>query len=590
MASGGAERKLAAIMIADVAGFSRLMEHDESQTFARLCRLRDEVIQPKVVEHGGRLIKTTGDGFLAEFSSATVALKCGIDIQRNVVALEADRSCETRLRFRIGINVGDIIIDGGDVAGDGVNIAARLEPLAPPDGICISGYVREQIHDDLGVTFEDIGERGLKNIERPIHAFAVTVTDKASALAGFSVARPVPGFGGRPAIAVLPFDNMSNDPDQAYFADGIAEDILTRLAMWRWMPVIARNSSFAYRGKAIDLKQVGAALGARYLLEGSVRWSGDRVRISSQLIDTDTGHHVWAQRYDRVLADIFTLQDEITDAIVTALEPAVGRSERDKAQQKGTQDLDAWKLYQRGAWYAGQYTPDSFKEAGKLFLAAAERDAQFSTPLAFAAFIRLVESLLGWSDPAEAVGESYRLALAGKGRDPLDPGALAVFGMTSAMIGQHDAAIDNSRKSVELNPSSYVGHGSLGFAYFFNGQPAEAVAELETAIRLSPNDLLLPNVVSLLASSYYMSGDYRKSLEIALLAVQKAPQFPLAHRHMANALGQLGRVEEGRQALEKLIELAPGYSTAVARHTARFRHEADFEHYMAGLRKLGWSG
>jgi len=212
LASGATERKLAAIMIADLAGFSRLMEHDESLTFARLRRLRDEVIQPKVAEYGGRLIKTTGDGFLAEFSSATAALKCGIDIQRNVVALEADRSVETRLRFRIGINVGDIIIDGGDVAGDGVNIAARLEPLAPPDGICISGYVREQIHDDLGVTFEDIGERGLKNIERPIHAFAVTVTDKVSALAGFSVAKPVPGFGGRPAIAVLPFDNMSNDP------------------------------------------------------------------------------------------------------------------------------------------------------------------------------------------------------------------------------------------------------------------------------------------------------------------------------------------------------------------------------------------
>lgn len=283
------------------------------------------------------------------------------------------------------------------------------------------------------------------------------------------------------------------------------------------------------------------------------------------------------------------MQDEITDAIVTALEPAVGRSERGKAQQKGTQDLDAWELFQRGAWYADQYTPDAFKEATTLCLAAAERDKGFSTPLAVVAFIRLVESLLGWSDPAEAVGETYRLALAAKSRDPLDPIALAIFGMACAMVGQHDAAIDNSRRSVELNPSSYVGHASLGFALFFNGQPAEAAAELETAIRLSPNDLMLPNVVSLLASSYYMSGDYAKSLEIALLAVQKAPQFPLAHRHMANALGQLGRIEEGRQALAKLMELAPGYSSEVARRTARFRHEADFEHYMAGLRKLGWS-
>ena len=577
-------------MIADVTGFSRLMEHDESQTFARLRHLREKVAHRNIEEHGGRLIKTTGDGFLAEFPSAMAALKSGIDIQRNVVSLEADRSVQTRIRFRIGINVGDIIIDGDDVAGDGVNIAARLEQLAQPDGICISAYVREQIHDSLQISVEDLGEQKLKNIERPIHAFAVSLADESTATAAFSAAKPVRGFGGRPAIAVLPFDNMSDDPQQAYFADGIAEEILTRLAMWRWMPVIARNSSFVYRGKAFDLKQVGAVLGARYILEGSVRRSGDRVRISGQLIDTDTGHHVWAQRYDRVLADIFVLQDEIADAIVTALEPAVGRAERGKAQQKGTQDLDAWDLYQRGAWYVGQLTRDAFQEAIKLFLAAAERDTQFSTPLALAAAIKLAESGVGWSNPADAVGECYRLALAAKSRDPFDPIALAVLGTACGLMGQHDAGIDNSRKSIELNPSSAWGHYSLGLVGFLNGQPAEAVAELETALRLSPHDLFLPTILHTLGTAHYLTGNYEKSLELAVLAVQKAPKYAMAHRSLANALGQLGRFEEGRQALAKLMELAPAYSTETARRTMRFRHEADFERYMAGLRKLGWSG
>jgi TolB-like protein/class 3 adenylate cyclase len=302
------QRRLTAIVSADVVGYARLMGRDEGGTLAALKAHLRELIDPKIAEYAGRTVKSMADGMLLEFPSVVDAVRCAVDVQRGMVERNADVPDDRQIRFRIGINVGDIIIDGDDIFGDGVNVAARLQALAEPDGICVSASVREQIRSDLGVLFEDIGEQELKNIERPIRAFAVRLGDPSSALAGFSVTAPVRGFGGRPAIAVLPFDNMSDDPEQAYFADGIAEDILTRLAMWRWMPVIARNSSFAYRGKAIDLKQVGKALGARYILEGSVRKSGDRVRISGQLIDTETGHHVWAQRYDRVLTDIFAVR------------------------------------------------------------------------------------------------------------------------------------------------------------------------------------------------------------------------------------------------------------------------------------------
>lgn len=592
LTSNIAERKLAAIMIADVAGFSRLMERDESGTFARLRLLRDEVLGPQVAEHGGRIIKTTGDGFLAEFSSANAALKSGIGIQTAVIKREGEQTDADRIRLRIGINLGDIIIDGDDIAGDGVNIAARLEPLSPPDGLCIAVSVRDQIRDELGVSYEDLGEQTLKNISRTVRAFAVLLegTVKLSALAGFSVSKPVRGFGGRPAIAVLPFDNMSNDPEQEYFADGLAEDILTRLAMWRWIPAIARNSSFVYRGHAVDLKQVGAALGARYILEGSVRKFGNRVRVTAQLIDTDSGHHVWAERYDRVLEDVFDLQDEITEAIVAALEPAVGQAERDRTHVKNPQSLDAWELCQRGMWHMGKLNKESLAEASTLFLKAAERDPQFAKPVAHAAQVKSVEAWFAWSNPVAAIGEAHRLALAARSIDPLDPTALAVFGVTSAQIGQLEAALEAANKALELNPSFFLGHYILGYIRMLNGQQAEAIAGMDTAARLSPNDTLLPPLFATLSAAHYLNRDYEKAREVAQLGAQRAAQYPMAHRSLANALAQLGRIEEGKQALAKFLDLAPGYSTEVARRSIRFSNEVDFDHYMEGLRKLDWAG
>lgn len=579
------ERKLAAIMIADVVGFSRLMGRDESGVFQRVRQLREEVTQPLVEADGGRIIKTTGDGFLAEFPSGSAAIRSGVSIQKTVAEREATQTEEDRLRLRIGINLGDIIIDGDDVAGDGVNIAARLEPLSPPDGLCISLSVRDQLRDDLGVIVEDIGEQKLKNIERPVRAFTVVLAGQTT-LDGFSVARPVRGFGGRPAIAVLPFDNMSNDPDQEYFADGIAEDILTRLAMWRWMPVIGRNSSFAYRGKSVDLKRVGTELGARYILEGSVRKSGNRVRITGQLIDTETGHHVWAQKYDRVLDDIFALQDEITEAIVAALEPAVGHAERTRVMQKGTQNLDAWELYQRGVWCFSKLTKESLQEAYKLCLEAAERDPQFAEPLGFAARIKGYEVHSGWADPA-AYREAHRLAVAARDRDPVDPYPLAVLATLCGVLGMYDSALQAAMTSVELNPSNPPGRYSLGYVNFVLGKPEVSVAEIETALRLSPNDINIPMWSSTLAGAYGLLGNHEKSLELSKFIVERVPTYLPSYRNQAIALGNLGRIEEGRNTLNKLLEGDPSFCISRIRLSVNFKFDSDFEQFVAGLRKLG---
>ena len=348
MAAGAIERKLAAIMIADVAGFSRLMERDESRTFERLSKLREDVTSATVREHGGRLIKTTGDGFLAEFPSVTAAVKCGVQIQRTIISLEAALDKDDRIRFRIGVHIGDVIIDGSDVAGDGVNIAARLESIAPLDGLCISSSAREQIRDDLGITFQDLGEQQLKNIARPIRAFAVTVGDETQLTSGEKIG-PTAGnidvsLADKLSIAVLPFTNMSGDPEQEYFTDGVTEDILTELSRFHSLFVIARNSSFTYEGKAIDVRTVAKELGVRYVLEGSIRRSGDRIRVSGQLIDALTGNHIWAERYDRTLEDVFAVQDEVTRCIVKAIAPRIDAAERAHVERHRPESLTAYAI------------------------------------------------------------------------------------------------------------------------------------------------------------------------------------------------------------------------------------------------------
>ena len=350
------ERRLTAILAADVAGYSRLMGVDEEGTLAALKMLRREVADPKIKEHRGRIVQTTGDGLLSEFASVVDAVRCAVEVQREITARNTGVPNERRIDFRIGINLGDIIIDENDIFGDGVNVAARLEALAEPGGICVSRVVRDQVRDKLAISFEDMGEQQVKNIARPVRAYRTLLAESARAPPILPKTVAPPPLPDRPSIAVLPFNNVTGDPEQEYFVDGITEDIITALSKWRWFLVIARNSTFAYKGKSVDLKQVGGDLGVRYVLEGSMRKAGQRVRITCQLIDATTGTHLWAERYDRDLTDIFAVQDDITSRVVAAIEPALSRAESQRGTAKRPEHMGAWDYCQRGFWHLNKLT------------------------------------------------------------------------------------------------------------------------------------------------------------------------------------------------------------------------------------------
>src|SRR5271163_3282003 len=368
------ERRLAAILAADIAGYSRLIGADEEGTLARLKAHRREVIDPKIAEHKGRIVKTTGDGLLVEFASVVDALRCATEMQTAMAERNATMPAESRIEFRIGIHQGDIVVEDGDIFGDGVNIAARLEALAEPGGICVSARVQEDVAGKLDLAFEDIGEQELKNIARPVHVFRVTAKGVAQPNEQ-PLALPLPD---KPSVAVLPFTNMSSDPEQEFFADGIAEDIITALSRYPSLFVIARNSCFTYKGRAVDVKQVGRELGVRYVLEGGLRKAGNRIRVTAQLVEAETGKHVWAERYDRDLADIFPLQDEITEAVTVAVAPAIADAELHRAMRKPPGSLDAWAAYQRGLWHVSKYTPDDNALAQRFFQQAIDLDPTFS--------------------------------------------------------------------------------------------------------------------------------------------------------------------------------------------------------------------
>jgi adenylate cyclase len=399
------ERKLSAILAVDVAGYSRLVGADEEGTLARLKALRRVLVDPKIDEHRGRIVKTTGDGILAQFASVVDALRCAVEIQRGMTKQNAEMPEDRRIEVRMGINVGDIIIDGDDIYGDGVNIAARLEGLSEPGGICVSLSVRDQVRDKLDLVFDDAGEHQLKNIAWPIRVYRVRLRGGAAAL------RPALVLPDRPSIAVLPFENMSGDAEQDYFADGMVEEIITALSRMRWLFVIARNSSFTYKGRAVDVKQVGRELGVRYVLEGSVRKAGSRVRITGQLIDTSTGAHLWAERFDGGMEDIFVLQDQVTASVVGAIGPKLEQAEIERAKRKPTASLDAYDYYLRGMACFHQWTREANSEALSHFHQAIELDPNFASAYGLAARCYATRKAGGWvTDRARDIAEAERLA------------------------------------------------------------------------------------------------------------------------------------------------------------------------------------
>jgi adenylate cyclase len=585
--------RLAAIVAADAAGYSRLMAVDERATVAALDAAR-AVFRSQIEAHHGRVVDMAGDSVLAVFETAAGAVTAALSVQAQLSAPFADIPEDRRMRFRIGVHLGDVIEKAdGTVYGDGVNIAARLQALAEPGGIAVSDSIRGAVKGKVDAFFTDLGEQTVKNIVDPVRAYAAATPQAALAAAtGVDVSAPVAGFGGRPAIAVLPFANLSGDAEQEYFADGLAEDILTRLALWRWLPVIARNSSFSFKGRSVDVKAVGRALGARYVLEGSVRKAGNRVRVTGQLIDAETGHHLWAQSYDRVLEDLFAIQDELTDGIVGALEGVVGRVEAERAHRKPPGNLDAWDAYLRGWWHSWRLTREDFAIAMPLFLRATELDPGFALPHSGRAFVRMWEALFHWTDrPADAFAEglaSARIALA---LDPLSSSAHSTLGILLVCTGRLDEGQLASRRAIELNPSNVGGYAGLAFAQQLRGEPDEGIRAIETAIRLSPSDISLHTLVSLHSALLYLARDYAKAAEVARFVVQCAPQYPIGWRGLANALGQLGRLDEAREALAQFLVLSPGLSTdAAMRASVPIRDEAVFQHFLEGLRKAGWKG
>ena len=448
MSDEKASRRLAAIFAGDIAGYSRLMGVDEEGTLRQLKLHRKELVDPKILEHRGRIVKTTGDGMLVEFSSAVDAVRCAVDVQQGMAERNVNVPAEKRIEFRVGINVGDIIIEDDDIFGDGVNVAARLEGLATPGGIMVSRTVHDQVRDKLNFSFEDIGEQSVKNIVRPVRAYRVEIN-------GLSVDRgslDVDAVLKRPAIAVLPFANLTNDAEQEYFADGLTEDIITALSCWRLFPVIARNSTFVYKGRAVKVQQLAQELGARYIIEGSVRKGGDRVRVTVQLIDSETGHHVWAERYDRKLDDIFALQDEITERIVAVVAPELERAERQRAISKPPSDLYAWDFYLRGMSSLHELTKEGNQTARQMFERAVALDPTYSRGYTGVAYSHYRDVLLGYSEDGDrSLASSLEFAQRAVALDETD--GFAHFVLSRCLL--HDAkierALEEAKRAIELN-------------------------------------------------------------------------------------------------------------------------------------------
>jgi adenylate cyclase len=550
------ERRLAAILCADVAGYSRLMGEDEEGTLAALKAHRRELLDPLIAAHQGRLVKTTGDGMLIEFFSVVDAVRGAVAVQAEMARRNADVPEERRIHFRIGINLGDIIVDEGDIFGDGVNVAARLEALAEPGTICVSSAVREQLGDRLEVSYADLGEHTVKNIARPIHVYRI---GPAGAEPHVAPAHP---RTERATIAVLPFANMSGDPEQEYFADGMVEDIITGLSHIKWLSVTARNSSFVYKGTAVDVKQVGRDLDVRYVLEGSVRRAGNRVRITAQLIAADSGSHLWAERYEGDLTDVFALQDEITLAVVGAIEPSVRAAEIERVRRKRPDNFDAHDLLLRALPHVLATAPEDAAQAIPLLERALALDPRLANAHGLLALCHQICFISGGQHAADrdAALVHARAALAGGGDDA---GALASGGFALFILARDTgSALEAFERAIALNPSSIMALSFSALALAFTGKTDLAIERAQRALKLSPFDPLLFGAHTALAAAQLIAGHPEEAIAAARRAIQINPRFPLAHVWHVLALVRSGRLAEAKAAAQRLLEIDPSFTIA----------------------------
>ena len=583
-AQGRVQRRLAAILAADVAGYSRLMGADEEGTLARLKAHRRELIDPKIKEHRGRIVKTTGDGMLVEFASVVDAVRCAVDVQRGTAERNADVPPEKRIEFRVGINLGDIIIDGDDIHGDGVNIAARLEGLAQPGAVYISGTAYDQVRDKLDLAFEDMGEQQVKNIARPVRVFRIPAPVSGQPTAS---AEPVLALPDKPSIAVLPFENMSGDPEQEFFSDGMAEDIITALSKLRWFFVIARNSTFAYKGKSPDVRQVARELGVRYVLEGSVRKAGSRVRISAQLVDGTTGNHIWAERYDRELADIFAVQDDITRSVVGAIEPQLYAAENLRIQSKPPENLDAWGCVIRALSHLGRYTKEDSEQALQLLrqaVALSPRYAKAHSVLAFAE----ARSVVYGGDIDIVLSAARQDARAALALDDDDPWSYFASGVVEWYASRYDDAIAWFRRAIEMNQNFALAHGCSAGALARGGQPDKALEAVDRAIRMSPRDPLNVTFLHFAGVAHFAAERYAEGVACEEQVLRERRNVPYALRMLAACYVGLGQLDKARATISELLRLNP--ESSIIRDAYGYlvySRASDQERWVAALRKAG---
>jgi TolB-like protein/class 3 adenylate cyclase len=575
-----ATRRLAAILAADVAGYSRLIGIDEEGTLDRLKAIRAELIDPTITEHHGRIVKTTGDGLLVEFGSVVDALRCASKWQRGMAERNVGTSGD-RIEFRIGIHQGDIVVDGDDIFGDGVNVAARLEGLAEPGGICVSARVQEDAAGRLDLTFDDMGDQNLKNISRQVRVYRIRLAASESTPKPAPVeTAPLLELPDKPSIAVLPFQNMSGDPEQEYFADGMVEEIITALSRIRWLFVIARNSSFSFKGESPDVKQVGRELGVRYVLEGSVRKGGNRVRITGQLIDAATGAHLWADRFDGLIEDVFELQDKVASSVAGIIEPALQGAEIIRSVNRPTNDLTAYDLYLR-AYATYLSSAKQIPEALRLVEQAIERDPRYGPALAWAAMCchRLLYDNRSDDPKADRLkGIDFARRALEVGGD--DPGILANAPFALAYFGEDiDAMMSLLDRALALNPSFARGWHLSGVLRLWAGHPDLAIERLATALRLSPRARVGWSHADL-GAAYFVSGRFDEAVPELRLVIQEDPSLPLAHRFLAACYAHMGRLDDAREIVARRRAITP----VVIPDVSYLRNPEHRELYLSGLR------
>ena len=583
------ERRLAAILAADVVGYSRLMEADEAGTLARLKAVRADFIEPTIAKHKGRTVKLMGDGALVEFSSVVDAVECAVAIQRGMAEQDADVREDERITFRIGINLGDVIIDGDDIYGDGVNVAARLEELAKPGGVCVSGTVFEHVSGKADIAFDDMGEREVKNIAKPIQIYAWT--DASTATVGRTAApTDDPPLPDEPSIAVLPFTNMSGDPEQEFFADGIAEDIITALSKVTNLLVIARNSTFTYKGQAVDVKQVSRDQGVRYVLEGSVRKAGNRVRITAQLIDATTGHHIWAERYDRDLDDIFAIQDEITREVIVALDVRLRAGEQARFWSGGTKNLEAWECVRLAIDLQNLATPESQRESRPLCKKALDLDANYATAWVILgwAYHNEFDSGVGYSteeNHAAALDSALDCAKKALELDSSLANAYALSGSCQLSKGEHDQAIAMLEKAVTLSPNHAENIAVFANVLVKSGRPERALEPIRKAMRLCP---IYPGwFLWTLGAAYRLTGQVDSAVGAFEAGINRSPDFLGLHVNLASTLGELGLTADAKKPVSEILRLNPDFSIKEYMAGVSYRDSADMERVENGLRKAG---